>query len=128
MSLERASSGSRERRSSSYSPVGSTSGGNSTSYTGSGLRKEIVPGREVERELAEARRGRCGSVNGEVAEIWMNGNRNSVKGALTEPTLLVDEGHKERETIINKAMGMVSNAYLKLWPGQTYSSGAGAAQ
>jgi len=90
------------------------------------LRKEIAaPGRELERELAEARRGRCGSVNG-----GMNGNGDSVKGALTEPTLLVDGGHKERETIINKAMGMVSNAYLKLWPGQTYNpgTGAGAAQ
>ena len=131
MSLERASSGSRERRSPSYSPVGSTSGGITTSYTGSRLRKEIAaPGRELERELAEARRGRCGSVNGGIAEIRMNGNGDSVKGALTEPTLLVDGGHKERETIINKAMGMVSNAYLKLWPGQTYSpgTGAGAAQ
>lgn len=128
MSLERASSGSRERRSSSYSPVGSTSGGITTSHTGSGLRKEIAPGRELERELAEARRGRCGSVNGRIAEIRMNGNGDSVKGALTEPTLLMDGGHKERETIINKAMGMVSNAYLKLWPGQTLSPSPGAAQ
>jgi len=91
------------------------------------LRKEIAPGRELERELAEARRGRCGSVNGGIAEIRMNGNGDSVKGALTEPTLL-DGGHKERETIINKAMGMVSNAYLKLWPGQTLSPSPGAAQ
>lgn len=128
MSLERASSGSRERRSPSYSPVDSTSGGNPTSYTGSGLRREIAPGRELERELAEARRGRCGSVNGGIAEIWVNGNGDSVKGALTEPTFPVDGGHKERETIINKAMGMVSNAYLKLWPGQMLSPGAGAAQ
>ena len=127
-SLERTSPGSRERQSSSCPPVGSSLGGNSIPYADLVLREEISPNEEFERELVEARRGRSGGVNGKTAEIWIHGNGDSVVGAPREPTLpVVDGGHSsERGTIINKAMGMMSSAYLKLWPGQ--SSGAGAAQ
>lgn len=112
-SLERASSGSRER----HSP--STSSG--TTQPGSGLRREITADMERERELAEARRGRNNVVGGvSVAprmDATANGTANGNAG-LKEPTSPVLDGHKERGTIINKAVGMVSSAgaYLRLWP------------
>lgn len=122
-SLERASSGSRERSSPSSASSGSAAHANSSS----GLRKEITPEREQERELAEARRGRNSSVA--TTKSLMSGGES-----WNEPTssvLEVDGGYVSRErekgTIIDKAVGMVSSAgaYLKLWPGQGNQSNAG---
>ncbi|KXN84252.1 hypothetical protein AN958_12825 [Leucoagaricus sp. SymC.cos] len=112
-SLERASSGSRER----HSPSSASS--SATIPTGSRLRKEITPDMEPERELAEARRGRnnvSSRTNGNV-----NGVTTSTGRGLKEPTSPVIDGHREKETIIDKAVGMVSSAgaYLRLWPNQS---------
>lgn len=120
-SLERASSGSRERQSSSSS---------STAHPGSGLRKEITSGLEHERTLAEARRGRNNIVGPALRVV--NGSTNAGVDVMepNEPTSPVLSGHnREKETIIDRAVGMVSSAgtYLRLWPNQSQGVG-GVAQ
>jgi hypothetical protein len=71
---------------------------------------------EYDRELAEARRGRNNVAGGTSA------NRNTDTSLrLRESTSPVIDGHREKETILDKAVGMVSNAgaYLRLWPNQS---------
>jgi hypothetical protein len=112
--LERASSGSRER----YSP---SSPSPTVTHPGSGLKRDITEDLENEREVAEARRGRnnvpgVGRASG-VSNLSVD--LHAMVGASPkEPTSPVTSGHKERETIIDKAVGMMSSAgaYLKLWP------------
>ncbi|KAF9446899.1 hypothetical protein P691DRAFT_824153 [Macrolepiota fuliginosa MF-IS2] len=108
-SLERASSGSRERQ----SPCSTSS---STTHPGSGLRREITADMERERELAEARRGRNSVVGNTTVNVVVNGSTNVSVGP-TEPRSPILGGFRE-ETIIDKAVGMVSSAgaYLRLWP------------
>lgn len=113
-SLERASSGSRERNSPS------TSSG--AASQGSGLRMEITANMEQERQLAEARRGRNNIPSGEgiVANTDASANGGADAGmGLEEPV-----SPRERETILDKAVGMVSTAgaYFRLWP--NYGGGA----
>lgn len=101
-SLERTSSGSRDRTSSPPS-----------SPLGAGIIAEI----EHERELAESRRGRNGSTAG---STWgVVSSTSTSKSGDTQPEFVIG-GLKERdkETILNKAVGMVSTAgaYLRFWP------------
>lgn len=114
-SLERASSGSRERYSSPSSPSPTVT------LAGSGLKREITEDLENERELAEARRGRNNVPGVGRARCLPNVSVDvhKIAGAgPKEPTSPITSGHKERETIIDKAVGMMSSAgaYLKLWP------------
>ncbi len=112
-SLERASSGSRER----YSP---SSPSPTVTQAGSGLKRDITEDLGSERELAEAKRGRndvtgIGRVSGVSLNVDLHANASA---GPKEPTSPLTGGQKDKETIIDKAVGMMSSAgaYLKLWP------------
>jgi hypothetical protein len=86
------------------------------------LRKEVAPDLEHERELAEARRGRNIAVGTPSRDSSGDMDANVSLMGLKEPTSPggVDGPTRERDTIIDRAVGMVSNAraYLRLWPNQ----------
>ncbi|KAF7770461.1 hypothetical protein Agabi119p4_6435 [Agaricus bisporus var. burnettii] len=98
-SFERASSGSRDRSSPSSPP----------------LRVGNLADMEHERELAESRRGRNRSAAG---YAWATASDTSKSGEVRLESVTSGLREREAETILNKAVGMVSNAgaYLRFWP------------